>query len=78
MVGFENYLAQMIITLRQYITYKNHVARSKIKVTALKICAFQNRVQPLTSSCIVGFENYMAQMITTTRQCVMYKNHVTR
>ena len=34
MVGFENYLAQMIIKTRQYVLCKNHVAMSKVKFTA--------------------------------------------
>ena len=33
LVGFENCLAEMIITTRQCVVCKNHVARSKIKVT---------------------------------------------
>ena len=32
-VGFENNLAQMIIMTRQCVVNKNHVARSKVKVT---------------------------------------------
>ena len=30
---------------------------------ALKVCAFKNRVQPITSSCMIGFKNYLAEMI---------------
>ena len=33
MVGFENYLAQMIIKTRQCVMCKNHVATSKVKFT---------------------------------------------
>ena len=33
MVGFTNHLAQMIIKTRQCVSHKNHVARSKVKVT---------------------------------------------
>ena len=33
LVGFENYLAEMIIMTRQCVVCKNHVARSKVKVT---------------------------------------------
>ena len=33
MIGFEKYLAQMIIMIRQCVAYKNHDARSKVKVT---------------------------------------------
>ena len=42
----------------------------------LFVC-FQNRVQPTTSSCMVGFEKYLAQMIIRTRR-VACKNHVAR
>ena len=40
MVGFENYLAEMIVRTRQYVACKNHVARSKVKATAgtLSLC----------------------------------------
>ena len=33
MVGFKNQLAQMIIKTRRCVGYKNHVTRSKVKVT---------------------------------------------
>ena len=33
MVGFKNHLAQMIIKTRQCVNRKNHVPRSKVKVT---------------------------------------------
>ena len=33
MVGFENYLAQMIIKPRQHVLCKNQVAMSKVKFT---------------------------------------------
>ena len=33
MVGFKNNMAQMIILTRQYVPNKNHVPRSKVKVT---------------------------------------------
>ena len=33
MVGFKYHLAQMIIMARQCVARKNHVARSKVKVT---------------------------------------------
>ena len=33
MVGFENYMAQMIIKPRKYVLCKNHVATSKVKFT---------------------------------------------
>ena len=31
-------------------------------------------VWPITLYCMVGFENYLAQMIIMTRQCVACKN----
>ena len=34
--------------------------------------------RPITSSCILGLENDLTQMIIMTRQCVAYKNHVAR
>ena len=36
------------------------------------------RVWPITFHCMGGFENYLAQMIIVTRQCVVCKNHVAR
>ena len=38
--GFENYLAEMIITTRRCIACKNHIVRSKMKVTVgtLSLC----------------------------------------
>ena len=42
------------------------------------LCVFQNCVRPITSSCMVGFENYLAQMISKIKQCVPCMNHVTR
>ena len=41
--------------------------------SALTICAFMNCVQPVTTSYTVGFQDYLAEMITTKR-CVAYKN----
>ena len=37
MVGFENYLAQMIAKTRQCVLCKNHVATSKVK---FKVCTY--------------------------------------
>ena len=45
---------------------------------ALKVCAFQIHVGPITSSCIVGFEDYLSEMIIVTRWYVACKNHVPR
>ena len=73
-MGVENYLAEIIIMTRQCVGCKNHVARSKVKVTAeLKLCAFQNCVQLITA-CMVMFKKYFAEIIITTRQCVVCKN----
>ena len=48
----------------------------------LKLCARASVkpvcVGPISLSCIVGFENNMAQMIIMTRQCIPIKNHVAR
>ena len=74
LVGFEKYLAEIIIT-RRCVACKNHVAKSKVKVTVhtyslcIGIC-----VQLITSSSMLWFENYLAQMIIKTRQCVLCKN----
>ena len=77
MVGFKQYLADMFIMTRQYVACKNMSLgqRSRLQFT-LKVCAFQIYVRPITSSCVVGLEKYLAEMIITTRQCVMCKNHV--
>ena len=52
-----------------------HRSRSE---SALKVFVFKNCIKPITSSCMVGFENYLAEMIITTSQCVRCKNHVAR
>ena len=39
---------------------------------------FQNSVWPITSACIVGYKNKLAQVIIRTRQCVANKNPVAR
>ena len=41
---------------------------------ALKVYAFKNYVQPITSSYMMEFKNYLAEMIITTRRCVACKN----
>ena len=41
------------------------------------VCIFQIHDRPITSLCMVGFKNHLAQMIKT-RQCVACKNHVAR
>ena len=42
------------------------------------VCVFQNRVQSITLSCMVGFGNNLAQLILMTRRCVLNKNHAAR
>ena len=73
----------MSIMTRQYVANKNHVARSKAKVTVCtKTLCIDSvkpvRVRPIKMLCIVGFENNLAQIIIMTRQCVVKKNHVAR
>ena len=59
-VRFNNYLAQMIIETRRCVACKNHVARSKVKVTVhtLTVCAWASCVQPITSSGMVGGQGH--------------------
>ena len=79
MVGFEKYLVEMIILTRQYVACKNILLGKRSRSQpALKVCAFQIHVRPLTSSCMVGCENYLAEMILTTRRCFICKNHIAR
>ena len=42
------------------------------------VYVFQNRVRPIASFCMVGFENNLAQLIIMTRRCVasMSKKYV--
>ena len=42
------------------------------------VCVVQIRVRPITSFCMLGFKNHLAQMITKTRRCVARKNLVAR
>ena len=76
--GSKNYLADTIIMTRRCVGSKKHVARLKVKVigsqSALKVCAFKKPVQPITSSYIVGFKNYLTEMVILTRQRVACKN----
>ena len=55
--------------------------RSKPQST-LKFCAYASlklvHVRTITLSCVVGFKNYLIQMIIMTKQCVMNKNPVGR
>ena len=56
---------------------QEHVARLEVKVAAgTEFFAFQIHVRPITLSCLVGFENFLTEMISTTRRCVACKNHV--
>ena len=71
MVLFKNYLAEMIIMTRQCVVCKNMLLGQMSRLQqALKDFAFQIHVGPVTSSCMMSFENYLAKMIITTRQCV--------
>ena len=69
---------------RQFVINKNHVARSKVKVTVCTETSYSSvkpvsvSVQPITLSCLVGFENNVAQISIMTKQCVANKNHVAR
>ena len=40
------------------------------------VCVFKNRVRSITSSCMVGLENNLAQVIIMTVQYVGNKYHV--
>ena len=76
MVGFKNYLAEMIIT-RRFVACKNiSLGQRSRSQPALKICALQ--MHSITSSCMVGFKNYLEEMVITTRRCAACKNYVTR
>ena len=44
--------------------------------STLTVCALASHAQPIILSCMVGFENYLAQIIIKPRQCVLCKNHV--
>ena len=77
MVGFKNYLAEMFIMTRRCVACKNMLLGQRSRSQpVLKVCAFQSHVWPITSSFMVGLENYLAEIILTTRQCVECKNHV--
>ena len=56
---------------------QGHVPRSRSQ-PALKVCAFLIHVLPITSSCRVGFKNYLAEMFIVMRQCVACENCVPR
>ena len=71
-VGLKNNLARIIITTSRCVANINHVDRSKVKVTVctLTLCiGFTEtvRVRPIFLSCMVGFENNMAEVIIMTR-----------
>ena len=79
MLGFKNYLAEMIIRTRQCVAYKNmSLGQRSRSQLALKVCAFQIHVRPITSSCMVELKNYLEEIIITTRHCVACKNHAAR
>ena len=44
----------------------------------LCVCVFQICVRPITSLCMMGFKNNLAQIILKTKRCVACKNHVAR
>ena len=71
MVLFKNYLAAMINTTRRRAVCKNMLLSQRSRSQpALKVFAFQIQAGPITSSCMMGFENYLEKVIITTRQCV--------
>ena len=76
-MGFKTNLAELIIMTRQCVACKSHVARSKVKVKVHTyslcigiLCSAHNFIRH------GGICNYLTQMITRTRQCVLCKNHV--
>ena len=77
MVGFENYFTEMI-KRRRSVVCKNHVARSKVKVTAgtLSLCIPESCPTHNFIWKLVGFENNLAEMIITKGRNVACKNHV--
>ena len=59
MVGFKSYVAEMITRTRRYVACKNmSLGQRSRSQPALKVCAFQVHIPPITSSGMVGFENY--------------------
>ena len=69
-MGFKNYLAQMIIMTRcvpHARTMSQHVGQISRSQSALKLCAYaavkQVHVKPITLSCMVGFQNDLEQII---------------
>ena len=55
------------------------MAEGHIEFTlSVYVCVFQICVRLITSLCMVGFENNLAQMIIKTKRCFACKNHVTR
>ena len=76
-VGFKKYLAEMFIMTRRCDACKNMLLGQRSRSQpVLKDCAFQSHVRPITSSFMVGLDNYLAEIILTTRQCVECENHV--
>ena len=61
-----------------HIEFTRSVCVSVCMCFRLFVCVFQNRVWPIASSYMVGFENNLAQIIIITSQCVVNKNHVTK
>ena len=61
-----------------FLCHRHKMAEGHIDFTlsvCVCVCIFQIRVRPITSLCMVGFKNHLAQIIIKTRQYVAYKNH---
>ena len=81
-VGLENNLAQLVIMTRRCVANKNHVARSKVKVSVctLTLCIGFSKTCLCPIHYIVmhggDFLNYLAKIITIIRQFVALEKHV--
>ena len=65
----------------QLLCPRHKMAEGHIEFTlcvCVCVCVSQVRVRPITSLCMVGFKNNLAQMIIKTRRGVACKNHVAR
>ena len=79
MVLFKFFLAEMIITTQRCVVCKNMLLGQRSRSQpALKFFAFQIHVQPITSSRMMGFANYLAKNDHHDKTICRYKNHVTR
>ena len=64
-----------------FLCSRHKMAEGHIEFTLSKyvcVSVFQICVQPITSVCMVGFKNHLAQMIIKTRLCVACKKNVAR